>query len=131
MVRMVRMVAVLVATAILLLIDHAVPVLDALPRIRQAVPELTVLADSGFRRGTDVLKALALGADAVGIVTLLLVAVAAAGRDGVRMLVELLNEELQRTMSYVGYPTIADIDPTPLRRITGAATWRPALGAAA
>jgi 4-hydroxymandelate oxidase len=98
-------------------IDHAVPVLEALPRIRQAVPELTVLADSGFRRGTDVLKALALGADGVGIVTLLLIAVAAAGRDGVRTLVELLNEELQRTMSYVGYPTIADIDAAPLRRI--------------
>jgi isopentenyl diphosphate isomerase/L-lactate dehydrogenase-like FMN-dependent dehydrogenase len=112
-------------------IDHAVPVLDALPRIRQAVPELTVLADSGFQRGTDVLKALALGADGVGIVTLLLVAVAADGHAGVRMLLELLNEELQRTMSYVGYPTIADIDPAPLRRITVAASPRPALGAAA
>jgi 4-hydroxymandelate oxidase len=98
-------------------IDYSVPVLEALPRIRQAVPELTVLADSGFRRGTDVLKALALGADGVGIVTLLLIAVAAAGRDGVRTLVELLNEELQRTMSYVGYPTIADIDAAPLRRV--------------
>jgi isopentenyl diphosphate isomerase/L-lactate dehydrogenase-like FMN-dependent dehydrogenase len=98
-------------------IDYSVPVLDALPRIRQAVPELTVLADSGFRRGTDVLKALALGADGVGIATLLLVAVAADGRAGVRMLLELLNEELQRTMSYVGYPSIADIDPAPLRRV--------------
>jgi (S)-mandelate dehydrogenase len=79
---------------------------------------LTVLADSGFRRGTDVLKALALGADGVGVVTLLLVAVAARGRDGVRMMIELLNEELQRTMSFVGFPTIADVDPTPLRRIS-------------
>jgi 4-hydroxymandelate oxidase len=99
-------------------IDYAAPVLEVLPRVRGVVPELTVLADSGFRRGTDVLKALALGADGVGVVTLLLVAVAARGRDGVRMMIELLNEELQRTMSFVGFPTIADVDPAPLRRIS-------------
>ena len=60
-------------------IDYSVPVLEALPRIRAAVPDLTVLVDSGFRRGTDVLKAITLGADAVSMVTLLLVAVAGTG----------------------------------------------------
>ena len=49
------------------------------------------------------MKALTLGADAVGIVTLLVIAVAADGHEGVRTMMELLNEELQRTMSYVGF----------------------------
>jgi isopentenyl diphosphate isomerase/L-lactate dehydrogenase-like FMN-dependent dehydrogenase len=98
-------------------IDYSVPVLEALPRIRAAVPDLTVLVDSGFRRGTDVLKAITLGADAVGLVTLLLIAAAANGRDGVRAMVEILNEELQRTMSYVGFPTVADTDPSALKSL--------------
>jgi 4-hydroxymandelate oxidase len=101
-------------------IDYSVPVLEVLPRVRGVVPELTVLADSGFRRGTDVLKALALGADGVGVVTLLLVAVAARGRDGVRMMIELLNEELQRTMSFVGFSTVSEVDSVPLRRLAEA-----------
>jgi isopentenyl diphosphate isomerase/L-lactate dehydrogenase-like FMN-dependent dehydrogenase len=83
-----------------------------------------VLVDSGFRRGTDVLKAITLGADAVSMVTLLMVAVAGNGRDGVRTMIEILNEELGRTMSYVGFPTIGDTDPSALRRIRTAVTAR-------
>jgi isopentenyl diphosphate isomerase/L-lactate dehydrogenase-like FMN-dependent dehydrogenase len=93
-------------------IDYAMPVLQILPAIRQAVPDLTILADSGFRRGTDVLKALALGADGVGIVTLLLIACAADGRAGVKAMLEILHEELQRTMSLVGSPSVSQIDPS-------------------
>ena len=96
-------------------IDYSVPVLEVLPEIRSAVPEMTIFCDSGFRRGTDVLKALTLGADAVGIVTLLVIAVAADGRDGVRTMIELLNEELQRTMSYVGFPNVRELDRSALR----------------
>ena len=51
-------------------IDYSVPILQILPQIKDAVPELALIADSGFRRGTDVLKALCLGADAVAIATL-------------------------------------------------------------
>ncbi len=98
-------------------IDYAVPVLKILPAIRQAVPELTVLVDCGFRRGTDVLKALALGADAVGVATLLLIACAAAGRTGVATIMDLLHEELQRTMSLTGCPSVSEIDPTILHTI--------------
>ena len=98
-------------------IDYSVPVLEVLPEIRSAVPEMTIFCDSGFRRGTDVLKALTLGADAVGIVTLLVIAVAADGRDGVRTMIELLNEELQRTMSYVGFPNVRELDRSALRRV--------------
>ena len=95
-------------------IDYAVPILKILPAIRQAVPDLTVLVDSGFRRGTDVLKALALGADGVGMATLLLIACAADGRAGVKAMVEMLTEELQRTMSLVGSPSVSAADDSML-----------------
>jgi isopentenyl diphosphate isomerase/L-lactate dehydrogenase-like FMN-dependent dehydrogenase len=98
-------------------LDYAVPVLAALPDIKRAVPDMTILVDSGFRRGTDVVKALALGAHSVGIATLLLIACAARGRDGVRRLVELLNMEMQRTMSLMGWPTVASADPGALRLV--------------
>jgi 4-hydroxymandelate oxidase len=90
-------------------IDYAMPILEALPAVRLAVPEMTILVDSGFRRGADVFKALALGADCVGMTTQLVVACAAAGRDGVRSMMLLLQEELQRVMSLTACPTVSEI----------------------
>ncbi len=95
-------------------IDYTAPVLELLPAIRKAAPELIVLADSGFRRGADVFKALGLGAQGVGIGTQLVIACAAAGRDGVRRMMALLQEELERVMCLTGCPTISDIDPSVL-----------------
>jgi 4-hydroxymandelate oxidase len=86
-------------------IDYAVPVLKVLPEVRTAVPKATVIADTGFMRGTDIVKGLALGADAVGVATLLLVAVAAGGRAGVAQMMELLREEVARNLSLMGCPT--------------------------
>ena len=84
-------------------IDYAVPVLKVLPEVRAAVRgDATVLIDTGFMRGTDVAKALALGADAVGVATLLLIACAANGRAGVREMMELLREEVARNLSLMG-----------------------------
>ena len=83
-----------------------------MPAIRAAGPELTVLVDSGFRRGTDVLKALALGANGVGMATLSLIACAADGRADARFMIQLLVEELQRTMSLVVCPPVFQIDPS-------------------
>lgn len=97
-------------------IDYAMPVLQALPAVRRECPELPILVDSGFRRGTDVLKALALGADGVGVATLLLVACAGGGRDGVRAMVEALYEELERTMSITGCRAVNAIDSSILHR---------------
>ncbi len=91
-------------------IDYTAPVLELLPAIRNAVPEMTVLVDSGFRRGADVFKALALGAQAVGLGTQLVVACAAAGRDGVRRMMTILQEELERVMCLTGSPTVSEID---------------------
>jgi 4-hydroxymandelate oxidase len=89
-------------------IDYAVPVLKVLPEVVAAAPDATVIVDTGFRRGTDVVKALALGADAVGIATLLLVACAGAGRAGVRDLMELLRTEVERNLSLAGSETPAE-----------------------
>jgi len=91
-------------------IDYTAPVLDLLPAIREAVPDLTILVDSGFRRGADVFKALALGADAVGLGTQLVVGCAAAGRDGVHRMLGILQEELERVMSLTGCASVAEID---------------------
>jgi len=92
-------------------IDYAVPVLKVLPEVRAAVPAAAVLVDTGFMRGSDIVKALVLGADAVGIATLLLIACAANGRAGVREMMELLGEQIRRNLSLIGSP-----DPPSARR---------------
>ncbi|HZQ49847.1 MAG TPA: alpha-hydroxy-acid oxidizing protein [Candidatus Dormibacteraeota bacterium] len=89
-------------------IDYAVPVLKALPHARRAAGSATVLVDTGFMRGSDILKALALGADAVGVATLLLIACAAAGRSGVREMMNRLGEEIARNLSLMGCATPLD-----------------------
>jgi isopentenyl diphosphate isomerase/L-lactate dehydrogenase-like FMN-dependent dehydrogenase len=98
-------------------IDYAMPVLQALPIVRRECPDLPILVDSGFRRGADVLKALALGADGVGVATLLVVACAGGGRDGVRAMVEALQEELARTMSITGCRSVDSIDKSIMHRV--------------
>ena len=91
-------------------IDYTAPVLELLPAVRAAVPDMTILVDSGFRRGADVFKALALGADGVGLGSQLVVGCAAAGREGVRRMLGILQEELERVMSLTGCASVSDID---------------------
>ena len=98
-------------------IDFAMPVLQALPAVRRECPDLPILVDSGFRRGADVLKALALGANGVGMANQLVVACAGGGRDGVRAMIEALQEELARTMSITGCRSIDAIDASILHRV--------------
>ena len=102
-------------------IDYAMPVLQALPAVRRECPDLPILVDSGFRRGADVLKALALGANGAGIATLLLIACAGGGREGVRAMMEALYEELGRTMSITGCRSVQSVDPSILHRVEGVA----------
>lgn len=86
--------------------------LDVLPAIRQAVGAgYPLLLDSGIRSGTDVFKALALGADAVLIGRLQVYALAVAGALGVAHLLKLLREELTLCMAMTGCATLADIHP--------------------
>ena len=86
---------------------------DVLPSIVDAVGrEVPVLVDGSFRRGTDVIKALALGARAVLVGRPVMWGLAAYGADGVRGVVEILQTELARAMVNVSKPTIKMLDRT-------------------
>jgi 4-hydroxymandelate oxidase len=84
---------------------------DALPCVAEKVAgRVPVLVDGGIRRGTDVVKALALGADAVLIARPYLYGLAVAGDRGVQRVVEILRNEVEMAMGLLGRPTIKDID---------------------
>jgi 4-hydroxymandelate oxidase len=92
-------------------LDSAVASLDALPAVVEAVDgEAEVLIDGGFRRGTDVLKALALGARAVLLGRPFLWGLAVAGEEGVCHVLTLMREELARDMLLGGRGSTAEID---------------------
>jgi (S)-mandelate dehydrogenase len=91
-------------------LDWAVAPLDLLPAARQAVGDrITILVDGGFRRGTDVIKALALGADAVFAGRAVLYGVAAAGKEGARRALDILREEIARDLGLLGVPAVGEL----------------------
>lgn len=92
-------------------LDHSVAPIDALPEIVDAVGgRMEVLVDSGVRRGSDVVKALALGADAVMVGRATLYGLAAAGEPGVARAIDLLASEVSRTMAILGLTSVDAID---------------------
>lgn len=94
-------------------LDSAIGALDALPAIAEAVEGTAeLLLDGGVRRGTDVMKALALGARAVLIGRPVLYGLAADGQAGVERIFELLRQELVRNMILCGLPDVASITPS-------------------
>lgn len=98
-------------------LDWAVAPLDILPAAREAVGDrLTILADGGIRRGSDVIKAIALGADAVLVGRAVLYGVAAAGRAGAARALAILREEIDRDLGLLGLRTVSDIDRSLLAR---------------
>ncbi len=93
-------------------LDGAVATIDALPAIAARVAgRIPVLLDGGIRRGTDVFKALALGARAVLIGRAYLWGLAADGEAGVARVLEMLRAELDMTMALAGCPTVSTITP--------------------
>jgi 4-hydroxymandelate oxidase len=91
-------------------LDGAITGCEALPEVVAAVDgRIEVLVDGGIRRGTDVLKALALGARAVLVGRPYLWALAVAGEEGVGHLFELLREELRLAMTLAGQPTVTGV----------------------
>ena len=90
--------------------------IEVLPAIAEAVAGLVpILIDGGFRRGSDILKALALGASAVLVTRPVLWGLAAYGAPGVQHVLESLQSELARDMAMCGKVNIASIDKTVVR----------------
>lgn len=91
--------------------------LDSLPEVVRAVDgAIPVMVDSGFRRGTDIFKALALGADAVCIGRSYIWGLAAFGQPGVEKVLDILRAELAMVMGQMGTPTLKDIGPNSIGR---------------
>jgi (S)-mandelate dehydrogenase len=92
-------------------LDSEIASFDALPGVVRAIGgKASVLMDGGIRRGSDVLKALARGAEAVMIGRAMYYGVCAAGEDGARRTLQILADELTRTMQLCGARSIKDID---------------------
>lgn len=92
-------------------IDFAVPSMVALPGIKaSAGDKMTVLIDTGFKTGNDILKALAFGASGVGLASSLLLAWGAGGSSGVENLINQITAELGRTMAATGFADLSRID---------------------
>jgi isopentenyl diphosphate isomerase/L-lactate dehydrogenase-like FMN-dependent dehydrogenase len=97
-------------------LDYAPSTLEVLPEIADAVAgRIPVLIDSGFRRGSDVAKALALGAKAVCLGRVPRWGLGAYGAPGVQRVLEILQRELVMTMTQIGRPTLASLDRTAVR----------------
>jgi isopentenyl diphosphate isomerase/L-lactate dehydrogenase-like FMN-dependent dehydrogenase len=97
-------------------IDHVASTLQVLPEVAQAVGDRAdVLLDGGVRRGSDVVKALALGAKAVLVGRPWVYGLAADGERGVRRALEIFTEEIDRTLALLGVADVAQLGPENLR----------------
>ncbi|XP_070588775.1 2-Hydroxyacid oxidase 1 isoform X2 [Erythrolamprus reginae] len=109
----------------ILVSNHGARQLDGVPATIEALPEIIdavegkteVFLDGGIRKGTDVLKALALGAKAVFVGRPVLWGLAYQGEDGVKEVLQMLKEEFKLAMALSGCPTVEAIDRTLVRRV--------------
>jgi 4-hydroxymandelate oxidase len=121
----------------LLLSNHGGRQLDTAPATIELLPEfvaavgdqIPVLLDGGIRRGTDIVKALALGAAAVGVGRPVVWGLAVAGEPGAARVLQILREELDHTLALCGVNSFADLSPTlvrpaPARPVPGAGDGR-------
>jgi (S)-mandelate dehydrogenase len=93
-------------------LDYCVSAIDVLPEIASAVGRrTTIIVDGGFRRGSDVIKALALGARSVMIARATLYGLMAAGERGARRALDILMTEIDRTLGQLGCCTVGDLGP--------------------
>jgi 4-hydroxymandelate oxidase len=97
--------------------DSGRSTIDALPEIVEAVKgRMPIMVDSGFRRGSDVIKALCMGATAVGVGRPYIWGLGAFGQAGVERVLELLRIETLAMLQQMGAPTVKDLKPTMVRR---------------
>jgi isopentenyl diphosphate isomerase/L-lactate dehydrogenase-like FMN-dependent dehydrogenase len=113
-------------------LDGIVSPIEVLPEIVDRIGKrATIFVDSGFRRGSDVVKAIALGADAVMVGRSTLYGVAAGGFEGAARALEIYYEEIRRVMALLGCSTLAELGPQYLKIVDpdlfSGATGRPAL----
>ncbi|WP_273732327.1 lactate 2-monooxygenase [Mycolicibacterium septicum] len=97
--------------------NGGIPAIDCLPGVVEAADGLPVLFDSGIRNGADIVKALALGATAVGVGRPYAYGLALGGADGIVHVLRSLLAEADLIMGVDGYPTLADLTPEALRRV--------------
>ncbi|HLY53136.1 MAG TPA: alpha-hydroxy acid oxidase [Steroidobacteraceae bacterium] len=98
-------------------LDYCVAAIDVLPEIVAAVGgRLAILIDGGFRRGTDIVKALALGAEAVLLGRATLYGLGAAGQRGVERALEILTAETDRVLGMLGCNAVSQLGPRYVRR---------------
>ncbi len=94
-------------------LDGTLPTIEALPEVVAAAgSRLTVFLDSGIRRGSDIVKALALGARGVFVGRPVAYALAAAGEAGVEHVLAMLHDEVDRVQGLLGCPSFERIDPS-------------------
>ncbi|MBM3491370.1 MAG: alpha-hydroxy-acid oxidizing protein [Alphaproteobacteria bacterium] len=97
-------------------LDHGLGAIETLAEVAPAVAgRATLIVDGGFLRGTDIVKAMALGADIVGLGRLYAFALAAAGEAGVVRLLELLEAEIRLCLGLLGVTSYAQLDRSFLR----------------
>ncbi|MGA2126934.1 MAG: alpha-hydroxy acid oxidase [Xanthobacteraceae bacterium] len=92
-------------------LDHGLGSFEVLPEIVDAVRgRASIMVDGGFCRGTDIVKAIAAGADLVGLGRMQCFGLAAAGEAGIVRMLELLEDEVQRCLGLLGVTTFAELD---------------------
>lgn len=97
-------------------LDHAISSIEVLADVVEAVgPSTDVAIDSGFTRGPDICKALALGAKAVGIGRLQCWALGVGGQAGIARTLQILREEIETSMSNLGVARVSDLGPEHVR----------------
>jgi L-lactate dehydrogenase (cytochrome) len=95
-------------------LDASIAPLHALPAIARAKGAMKVMIDSGIRRGNDVLKAIALGADFVFIGRPFIYAASIGGQAGVAHAIRLLAHEIQQDMALIGVSSLRELGPSAL-----------------
>jgi isopentenyl diphosphate isomerase/L-lactate dehydrogenase-like FMN-dependent dehydrogenase len=99
-------------------LDHTQATIDALPAIVDAVAgRAAIVIDGGFRRGTDVIKAVALGATVVAMGRAILWGLAADGADGVGAALEILRQELRTSLGLCGQTSVRNLQPDSILRL--------------
>ncbi len=100
-------------------LDHGLGGIEVLPEVVAAVKgSAAIVVDGGFMRGTDIVKAMALGADAVGLGRLQGLALSAGGEDGVIRMLEILETEMTSVLGLLGVTSFAELDASYVRAAT-------------